>query len=121
MAENKVTTNDEGGKGTEEIRFGHSREAINEREKMAAELDAKIFDPLGLLAGLLAGVKPEEGKDSPDAYEALNSVGYLLGLVVHGIRKEVSFQVYGLDKDALMGMILQKGFEQDLFGKEGAA
>lgn len=118
MAEMTVTTNgkDKQDKGVDEVRFGHSESVIKDREKMEAELETKVIKPLALLAGLLANVKEDE-EDSG----ALSTLGYLLGLLVNGIRKEVSFQVYGLDKEALMGMILQKGFEQEEFGKEGAA
>jgi hypothetical protein len=114
-----------GGKGkqdndSDEVRLGHPKSVIEDREKMEAELETKVIEPLALLAGVLAGVKEEERKGKPDAYEALNSVGYLLGLIVQGIRKEISFQVYGLDKAALMEMILQKSVEKGMFDKEGA-
>ena len=119
MAENTVNTN--GGKGKQAngtgMIFGHSPEVIKERERMEAELELKVIHPLGLLAGALAGIEEEEGKDVPNGRELLRSAGYLLGLIVHGIRKEVSFQFYGLDKEALYGLMLEKVGEKGFFGK----
>ena len=123
MAETTITTNGNGGKESSEsgneVRFGHSPDVIMEREKMEAELKKKVIEPLALLAGVLASIKDEE--DESSGCDKLVTLGYLLGLIVNGIRKEVNFQVYGLNKEALLEMILQKGFEQDLFGKGNAA
>ena len=113
--EPRTTTPPDKGK-QDGIGFGHSREAINEREKMEAELQKTVVEPLALLAGLLANVNNEE-----HAGGDLATVGYLLDLIVNGIRKETNFQVHGLNKEALMEMIVEKGFEHGMFAGDGEA
>ena len=126
MANGKVTTNGKGINGipdgfktTEdgkpEIHFGHPASVIAEREKMQEELEERVIQPIGLLAGILVSVQEEEGKDNDGSmHEMMRSVGFLLGLVVDGSRKEIDKIVYGLDKDKLnsvmMEMALEKGF-----------
>lgn len=59
------------------------------RDEMAGEIEEKVINPLGLLAGLLANVKEDD-------YEVdISATGYLLGLFVHGARKELEIQKVG--------------------------
>lgn len=70
----------------EMLRTGAKAQAA--REEMNRGVSDRILDPLGLLAGLLAQAGEEEDV-SPAA------VGYLLGLVVNGARKEMEIQTMG--------------------------
>ena len=60
------------------------------RDAMSDALEKSVFNPLGLLAGLMANVKEED-----DSEAGLSVVGYLLGLVVTGARKELEIQKMG--------------------------
>ena len=98
--------------GTPLVKFGHPHEAILEREKMKGEVEARIIEPLALLAGLLAHSTAGEEEDS-DTYKIANAAGNLLGLIVQGARKELGMQAYGLDMETLKDFILEKTFEQE--------
>lgn len=66
------------------------------RADMATSIDGKIINPFGLLAGLLTTVHDEdEGGFSMGDAEFCRSVGNLLGLMVHGARKELEIQRVG--------------------------
>lgn len=77
------------------------------RADMATSIDGKIINPFGLLAGLLATVHDEdEGGFSKGDAEFCRSVGNLLGLMVHGARKELEIQrVGGYGAYALMQLL----------------
>jgi hypothetical protein len=60
------------------------------RDEMAKVLDEKVLDPFGLLAGLMANTNDEDSEEV-----SIGAVGYLLGLMVHGARKEFEVQRVG--------------------------
>jgi hypothetical protein len=61
------------------------------RDELAEELEKKVIAPIGLMAGLLAAVKDDVESDGV----GLSDVGNLLGLLVHGARKELEVQRQG--------------------------
>ncbi len=58
------------------------------RNEIAEQIDSNILAPFALLAGLLSSTK---GNDA----ESLHAVGNLIGLMVHGSRKELDIQRLG--------------------------
>ncbi|MDL2267997.1 hypothetical protein LJC46_08445 [Desulfovibrio sp. OttesenSCG-928-G15] len=89
MADTTIPTNDQSDKpGNDEERHHDVRQEA--RDEMAAELEKSVLTPLGLLAGLLASVKEEDSNEA-----SLDIVGQLLGLTVHGARKELEIQRIG--------------------------
>ena len=124
MAKGRVDAKVETGnkEKQQEVTFGHSAEAIEEREKMREELIERVIDPIALLAGLLATAKEEEGKEPLNGHEMLNSVGYLLSLVIKGAHKEINRATYGLDIEKFKSFLLEaaeKKIDELLNSKEG--
>lgn len=83
------------------------------RDEMAKALEKSILNPLGLLSGLFASLKAEDDDGSVD----LTTVGYLLGLVTTGARKELEIQQMG-GSGAYWLQQLVEGWEKEK--KEGA-
>lgn len=66
------------------------------RADMATSIDEKIINPFGLLAGLLATVHDDdEGPFGAGDAQSYRNIGCLLGLLVHGARKELEVQKVG--------------------------
>ena len=66
------------------------------RASMATSIDEKIINPFGLLAGLLATVHDEdEGSFGTGDAQSYRNIGSLIGLMVHGARKELEVQKIG--------------------------
>ena len=112
--------------GKPEVHLGHSFAASAERDKKREEMEERIIEPLGAFAGILACAKSrtigteDESEEDKKVCEMINALGYLLGLIITGARKEINHMVYGLDKDKLMEFILEQAAEQGLFDKDTA-
>lgn len=77
------------------------------RAGMATSIDEKIINPFGLLAGLLTTVHDEdEDPCSTGDAQSYRNIGSLIGLMVHGARKELEVQkVGGYGAYALMKLL----------------